>query len=132
MKFLVFLTFVATISATTVNISSDANCDEFNESCEECRIIHNLRSDDVTSALITDNKAGVVFYENEGCTGKEYEVIGPVLGEKCYDLKALFDFEPRCIGIFCGDSEEVSCHIVTVVLWSILTRFDIVLVGLPY
>ena len=122
MKFLVFLAFVATVSAITVNISSNADCDDdFIESYEECGI-HDFQSEVVKSALITDNKEGVVFYANEGCTGKEYEVIGPVPGEKCYNFKALFDFEPRCIGIFCEEEVSSSCHIVTVVLRSILTR----------
>ena len=122
MKFIVFLAFVATISATTVNISSKANCEDLHEAYNSCGF-HDLLAEVVTYALITDNKEGVVFYDSEDCTGKEYEVKGPVPGKKCYDLDMLLPFVPRCIDIVCGDSgSEVSCHIVTVVLWSILTR----------
>ena len=73
------------------------------------------------SAIITDNEHGVAFYGSVGCTGEAYyEVRGPVLGEKCYNLVELLGFVPNLkrLRIIC---QEVSCHIA-LLLFSILIR----------
>ena len=72
-----------------------------------------------TAALITDNNLGVVFYGNVDCTGDEYEVRGPVPGEKCCNLEELLDFEPMCKDIICR--KVSSCPIVDLLF--ILMRF---------
>ena len=118
MKYIVFFAFkfLATVRATTVKFgfNDDYDCQYLKEShpydkCGVNPISFNDIFDNVTSALITDNEMGVVFYDEKDCNvvndkGEEsltYEVRGPVQGKKCYVLGKLIDFPLLCIKILC-------------------------------
>lgn len=121
MKFIAFFAFVATVSATTVQLGPGCKQAEKSKSYSNCGI--NVLSgsygcsDNERYAVITDNVEGVVFYQHSDCSGKSYGVKGAGTnnGEKCYNLGRI-GFEPKCISIAC---QKVSCNII-VLLFTVM------------
>ena len=103
MKFIAFFAFVATVTATTVRLSSDENCATFVDiaqtQCGKPFPIINGAS----YASISDNTNGVDFWEGVGCIGNKQRESTT----ECFSFKAL-PFKPQCFKIVCA---QVSCLI---------------------
>ena len=116
MKFIVFFAFLATVSATTVNLhfNDDKYCRYKKKSLPYHKCGVNPISFDgvfhnVTSALIIDNEMGVIFYDEKDCKAVDdegvesltYEARGPVPGKTCYTVGESIEFRVLCIKIIC-------------------------------
>ena len=95
--------FRATVSTTTVQFSSDAECNTFvGHAYSKCVICNPIAG---THANITHGK-GVVFWGTSNCTGSQSQVVQE---NQCYSLSNL-TFTPGCFKIVCWNL-KVSCLI---------------------
>lgn len=94
MKFIAFLAFVATASATWIYPSTHHNCEPQDvPSISECGDTDLLDYDIAGAKIVYDDRT-VTWFEQEGCQGARVSVGS---SQDCFPLF----FTPRCVRIVC-------------------------------